>query len=464
MAHSDPPQSSSDATSSGPVLRARRSPPLRGRCRVPGDKSISHRSLLFGALCDGTVVIDGIGRGGDNLSTARALSALGAEVTFEAAGQGHRAEVRGVGLNGFRASPAPLDCGNSGTTIRLLSGLLAGQPFETRLHGDASLTRRPMLRLAAPLRQMGASIAGRHDPARPNEIYPPLEIRGGQLRGIQATLPVASAQLKSALVLAALQAEGPSEIIEPGLSRDHTERMLRFLGAPIEADPGRHAVRVDPTGWNRKLTASSLVVPGDLSSAAFIMVAAAIVPGSDVLIEGVGLNPTRSGVIDALCDMGADLTVTVTGDAMGEPVGTVHVRASRLRGARIGGALALRAIDEIPALAMAAALADGDTIFSDLKELRVKESDRIASLARELNRAGVTVVERPDGLTVAGRAGHGPSLRGGTVQPMHDHRIAMSGAVLGLVADEETVVPAEEIATSFPSFADTLRALGASLT
>ena len=212
--------------------------------------------------------------------------------------------MRGVGLGGFRAAPAPLDCGNSGTTIRLLTGLLSGQPFETQLYGDASLTRRPMLRLAAPLRQMGATINGRLDPAKPNEIYPPLEIRGGRLRGIQVTLPVASAQLKSALVLAALQAEGPSEIVEPGLSRDHTERMLRFLGAPIEADASRHSVRVDPTGWNRKLTASSMVVPGDLSSAAFIMVAAAIVPGSDVLIEGVGLNPTRGGVIDALREMG----------------------------------------------------------------------------------------------------------------------------------------------------------------
>ena len=443
-----------------PPLRARRSAPLRGRCGVPGDKSISHRALLFGALCDGPVVIDGIGRGGDNASTARALSALGAAVTIE----GARAEVRGVGLGGFRAAAAALDCGNSGTTIRLLTGLLSGQPFETELFGDASLTRRPMLRLALPLRQMGADITGRADPAKPHEIYPPLRIRGGQLRGLQATLPVASAQLKSALVLAALQAEGPSEIVEPGLSRDHTERMLRFLGAPIVADPDRHAVRVDPTGWNRVLRASGMVVPGDLSSAAFLMVAAAIVPGSDVSIEGVGLNPTRSGVIDALRAMGADLTVTITGEAMGEPVGTIQVRTSRLRGTRIGGALALRAIDEIPALAMAAALAEGETVFSDLHELRVKESDRIASLARELTRAGVTVVERPDGLTVTGRAGEGGKLRGGTVQPMHDHRVAMSGAILGLVAEEETIVPAEEIATSFPSFAETLRGLGASLT
>jgi len=444
---------------SEPMLRARRSPPLQGRCRVPGDKSISHRALLFGALCDGPIQIEGIGRGGDNTSTARALSALGAKIEFD----GTRAHVQGVGFDGFSAATAALDCGNSGTTIRLMLGLLAGQPFSTRLMGDASLTRRPMLRLATPLRQMGATIEGRLDPAKPHEIYPPLTVTGAKLRGIETTLPVASAQLKSALVLAALQADGPSLIIEPGLSRDHTERMLRFLGAPLVADPAQHSVRVDPTGWNRKLKGDSLEVPGDLSSAAFVMVAASIIPGSDVLVEGVGLNPTRAGIIDALRAMGADLTVTITGDAMGEPVGTVRARAATLRGTRIDGLLALRSIDEIPALAMAAALADGTTVFADLKELRVKESDRIASLARELGRAGVTVVEQPDGLSIAGMAGRGGDLRGGVVQPMHDHRIAMSGAVLGLVADEETIIPAEEIATSFPSFAETLRSLGATL-
>jgi 3-phosphoshikimate 1-carboxyvinyltransferase len=371
--------------------------------------------------------------------------------------------VHGVGLDGFSAAAAPLDCGNSGTTIRLLTGFLAGQPFETTLFGDASLTRRPMLRLAAPLRQMGATITGRSDAAKPHEVYPPLVVKGGKLRGIHTTLPVASAQLKSALVLAALQADSPSEIIEPGLSRDHTERMLRHLGAPLTADRGARAVRVDPAGWDRRLRATSLSVPGDLSSAAFLIVAALIVPGSDVTIEAVGLNPTRAGVIDALRAMGADLTTTITGDAMGEPVGTVRARTSRLRGTRIDGELALRSIDEIPALAMAAALADGQTVFADLKELRVKESDRIASLARELGRAGVPVVEQPDGLIITGVPG-GVGLGGGTVQPMHDHRIAMSGALLGLVADEETTVPAAEIATSFPAFAETMRALGASLT
>ena len=457
---SAPPPSTPTAADSAPVmLRARRSPPLRGVCRVPGDKSISHRALLFGALCDGVVDIDGLGRGGDNVSTARALSALGVSIEIS----GARARVAGVGLDGFRASATPLDCGNSGTTIRLLTGLLAGQPFETTLIGDASLTRRPMRRLAAPLREMGATIDGRADAARPDEIYPPLRIRGGRLRGIQTALPVASAQLKSALVLAGLQAEGPTEITEPGLSRDHTERMLRFLGAPLTSEPERRLVRIDPVGWNKRLRACALTVPGDLSSAAFILVAALIVPGSDVTIEGVGLNPTRAGIVDALVAMGADVRAQVTGDAMGEPVGTLHVRASRLRGARIAGALALRSIDEIPALAIAAALAEGDTVFSDLRELRVKESDRIAALARELGRAGVGVVEHPDGLVISGVGGDLSKLGGGVVQPMHDHRIAMAGAILGLVAGDETSTEAAEIATSFPSFGDTLRALGASL-
>jgi len=299
-------------------------------------------------------------------------------------------------------------------------------------------------------------------PARPGDIFPPLRVTGGSLVGIRYELPVASAQLKSALVLAGLQAEGPTEIVEPGLSRDHTERMLRALGAPLDADPGARRVRVDPAGWDRRLRATALTVPGDLSSAAFLIVAALIVPGSDVSVDGVGLNPTRTGVLDALRAMGADLTVTPAGEAAGEPVGTVRARASRLRGARIDGELALRSIDEVPALAMAAAVADGDTVFADLAELRVKESDRIAALGRELGRAGVAAVERPDGLVVTGGGGR-QAPAGGTVVPAHDHRIAMAGAVLGLVADGETTVPAVDIATSFPTFAETLRALGAAL-
>jgi len=458
---SAPSSPSSSPPAGGDVLRARRSGPLRGQCSVPGDKSISHRALLFGALSDGPVAITGLGRGGDNLSTARALAALGVRVDVDAAGA--QARVVGVGFWGLRAAAHALDCGNSGTTIRLLTGLLAGQPFESTLEGDASLTRRPMRRIATPLREMGATIEGRGDAAKPTDIFPPLRVKGGALHGISYALPVASAQLKSALVLAGLQARGRSQITEPGLSRDHTERMLGFLGAPITADVSTRTVTVDPAGWGGKLRAAPITVPGDLSSAAFLMVAALVVPGSEVTIEGVGLNPTRTGVLDALALMGADLEITETGNAMGEAVGRVRARASRLSGIEIGGALALRSIDEIPALTVAAALANGRTVFSDLHELRVKESDRIAALARELTRAGVTVEERADGLVVDGLGGK--PARGGTVRPEHDHRIAMAGAILGLAAEagEETAVPADDIATSFPTFAETLRTLGASL-
>jgi len=340
-------------------------------------------------------------------------------------------------------------------------GLLAGRPFQTELFGDASLTRRPMRRVAEPLRRMGANVDGRTDPARPGDVFPPVRVRGGALEGIAYELPVASAQLKSALVLAGLQAKGVTTLREPGRARDHTERMLRAMGAPIAVDAGTGAVVVDPRGWDGKLRAIPIVIPGDLSSATFLFVAAATVAGSDVVVENVGLNPTRAGALDALAAMGADISVEPQSDALGEPVGRVRVRASRLRGTTIAGELALRSIDEIPALAVAAALADGETVFADLAELRVKESDRIVAVARELRRAGVAVNERPDGFVVTGLGGR--PAAGGKVQPEHDHRIAMAGAVLGLSAGDETVVPAADIATSFPTFAETLAALGASI-
>jgi 3-phosphoshikimate 1-carboxyvinyltransferase len=345
--------------------------------------------------------------------------------------------------------------------MRLFCGLLAGRSFASTLTGDASLSRRPMARVAAPLRRMGATIDGRQEAARPGDLFPPLTVRGGNLQGIEYALPVASAQLKSALILAGLQARGRTVISEPGLSRDHSERMLRFLGAPVSAEPDQRRVVVDPTGWNGRLRAGPVSVPGDLSSAAFLLVAALIVPGSDVTVENVGLNPTRTGVLDALIAMGADLEIAVTGQAMGEPVGSVRARSSdrRLRGTTVAGELALRSIDEIPALAVAAALAEGTTEFSDLRELRVKESDRIACIARELQRAGVTVREAPDGFLVVGTGGR-PS-QGGRVQPDGDHRIAMAAAILGLVAGDVTEVPSQDIATSFPSFAQRLQELGA---
>ena len=440
------------------TLRLVRGGPLRGTVRVPGDKSISHRALLLGALADGLVEIEGLGQGGDNLCTAAALRALGVKVTLD----GARASVQGVGINGLQAPAGPLDCGNSGTTMRLLTGLLAGRPFVSTLEGDASLSRRPMGRVTKPLRFMGATIEGRQgDPERPNDILPPLVVRGAALQGIDYDLPVASAQLKSALVLAALQAKGVTRITEPGLSRDHTERMLRALGAPLVVDAAQRMVTVDASGWDGKLRAAPLRVPGDLSSAAFLIVAALIVPDSDVTIENVGLNPTRTGLLDVLQAMGADLTVTPEGEAMGEPVGRVRARASQLRGTLIDGDLSLRSIDEIPALAVAAARAQGQSTFVELKELRVKESDRIASIARELGRAGVQVEVQPDGFVVEGAPGL--EVRGGAVDPDRDHRIAMAGAILGLCGAEETTVPAGDIATSFPTFADVLRELGAKL-
>jgi 3-phosphoshikimate 1-carboxyvinyltransferase len=470
--------------SSEALLRISRSPALRGKVSVPGDKSISHRALLFGALADGVVEISGLGLGGDNASTMVALRALG--VSIDRAGT--NACVQGVGLAGLHEAASPLDCGNSGTTMRLFCGLLAGRPFASTLTGDSSLSRRPMARVATPLRLMGATVDGRQETTRPsrvgsppalpaayhrgrawepsegspiNDLFPPLTVRGGALQGIEYELPVASAQLKSALILAGLQARGRTVIGEPGLSRDHSERMLRFLGAPVSADPEKRRVVVDPTGWNGRLRAGPVSVPGDLSSAAFLLVAALIVPGSDVTVENLGLNPTRTGVLDALIAMGADLEITITGQAMGEPVGRVRARWSdrRLRGATVTGELALRSIDEIPALAVAAALAEGTTEFGDLRELRVKESDRIACIARELQRAGVTVREASDGFLVVGTGGR-PS-QGGRVQPDGDHRIAMAGAILGLVAADATEVPSQDIATSFPSFAQLLQELGA---
>lgn len=439
------------------TLLVRRSGPLRGACRVPGDKSISHRALLFGALCDGPVEIDGLGLGGDNVSTANALRALGVDIALASG----RARVEGVGFQGLRAPAAGLDCGNSGTTIRMLMGLLAGRPFDASLDGDASLRRRPMGRVAEPLRRMGALVEGTPDPARPGNILPPLRVRGGALRGIDCDLPVASAQLKTALVLAGLQARGATRLREPGPSRDHSERMLRHLGAPLSVAADGRTIVVDPGGWDGRLRAAPLSVPGDLSSAAFLLVAAAAIPGSHLTVEGVGLNPTRTGVLDVLRAMGADLDVVPRGDAMGEPWGRVTVRGRALRATEVAGEMALRALDEIPALAVAAALAEGRSLFSNLHELRIKESDRIRSIARELTRAGVAVEEREDGMAITGTGG-GP-VRGGRVEPDHDHRIAMAGAVLGLCAEGTTEVPAADIATSFPTFAVTLRALGAAL-
>lgn len=416
-------------------------PPLTGRLRVPGDKSITHRAILLGALADGTTEIRGYLDAEDCWRTAAACRALGVGVE----GWGSPVlRVHGKGLRGLREAEGILDAGNSGTTLRLLSGVLAAQPFLSILTGDASLTRRPMGRIIQPLRQMGANFWG-----RAGDQYPPLAIRGGPLRGIRHESQVASAQLKSALLLAGLYGDGPTTVVEPAPSRDHTERMLRGFGHPVEV-AGR-TVTVAPA---RGLAPLSVEVPGDFSSAAFFLVAACLVPGSRLTIAGVGLNPTRTGLLEVLQAMGAAVEVRDSREVCGEPVGDLAVTAGPLRGVSVEGALIPRLIDEIPILAVAAASAEGETEIRDAGELRVKESDRIAALAGELSRLGADVAERPDGLMIRG----GRPLAGTSCSSRGDHRVAMALAVAALVARGETrIADSGCIRTSFPDFVSLLR-------
>jgi 3-phosphoshikimate 1-carboxyvinyltransferase len=411
--------------------------PVRGTVRVPGDKSISHRAALLGAIACGVTRVHGFLRADDCLSTLRCLRGLGASI---------QETPNHLVIHGGRLLEPQdvLDVGNSGTTIRLLAGVLAGQPFHSVLTGDASVRRRPMDRVAEPLRRMGARISGRE-----GGRLAPLSIDGGDLQGVSYATPVASAQVKSAVLLAGLFARGETEVREPSLSRDHTERMLGAFGVAVHRD--RLAVRVrGPAALN----ATTVQVPGDLSSAAYFLVAAALVPGSHVTVEGVGLNPTRTGILDILSQMGADVAVQDLREEAGEPVGSVGVRASGLRGTVIGGDLVPRAIDELPVAAVAACLAEGETVIRDAAELRVKESDRIEALARELGRLGARIEAQPDGLVIAGVS----RLRGGHVASGGDHRIAMALAVAGLRAEEPVVIDDPDcIRTSFPEFEATLR-------
>src|SRR5438876_2117860 len=414
---------------------------LRGRVRVPGDKSISHRAALIGALSRGDTVIHHFLRADDCLHTVSCLRALGVGIEDE----GSRLIVRGMGPR-WRAPMTPLDAGNSGTTMRLLAGILAGQPFQTELTGDASLRTRPVDRIVEPLSRMGARIVASGD-----GWFPPLRITGGSLRGITYTLPVASAQVKSAVLLAGLLADGPTTVVEPTPTRDHTERMLAAFGAPIRRDGDRVSVTA------AALRGHEVRVCGDISSAAFLLAAAAAVPGSELTVEHVGLNPTRTGFLDVLRALGAEVDVRQTGEDTGEPVGAVTVRGQRLRGVRVGGSLIPRVIDELPVLCVIATAAEGETVISDAAELRVKESDRIAVIARGLRALGGEVEERPDGLTV-----YGSPLHGGRVASAGDHRIAMAFAVAGLLAGGPvTVEGAESIAVSFPAFTGVVRDVGA---
>jgi 3-phosphoshikimate 1-carboxyvinyltransferase len=425
-------------------IRIQYSPGLRGVTAVPGDKSISHRAVMLGSLAAGETVVDNFLAGEDCLSTIGCFQKMGVAIEGPVKG---RVRISGQGLDGLSEPAGVLDAGNSGTTMRLLLGILAGQPFFSVITGDESLRGRPMARVAGPLRQMGATVLGRRGGS-----LAPLAVQGGALKNIDFISPVASAQVKSAVLLAGLFAGGETSVTEPSRSRDHTERMLLHFGARVEVEGNTTRVKGRPGLEGRKI-----VVPGDISSAAFLMVAAALVPGSDVTITGVGVNPTRDGIIEVLQAMGTDLTLHNRRDQDGEPVADIRVRyAGRLTGVTVAGPLIPRLIDEIPVLAVAAAAADGITEIRDAAELKVKESNRIAAVAGLLSRFGAHVNELPDGMQVRGV----PALRGAECDSLGDHRIAMAAAVAGLTAKGETLVRgADCMDVSFPGFDHVLNAL-----
>jgi 3-phosphoshikimate 1-carboxyvinyltransferase len=409
---------------------------LSGRIRVPGDKSISHRAVMLGSLAEGTTSVTGLLEGEDVLRTLAAFRAMG--VRAEGPDQG-RLTIHGVGLRGLRPPRAPLDMGNSGTAMRLLCGILGGQPFDSELIGDESLSRRPMNRVAIPLSRMGAQFymqeGGR----------PPIRIMGRQrMRGIDYRMPVASAQVKSAILLCGLYCEGETSVTEPAPTRDHTERMLRGFGYDVRVDGARVSLAGGST-----LRATNIDVPADISSSAFFLVGATIATGSDLTLEHVGINPTRVGVINILLDMGADIEILNRREIGGEPVADLRVRASRLHGIAIPRDQVPLAIDEFPAIFVAAACADGVTVLSGAEELRVKESDRIAVMAQGLRKAGIEARELPDGIEI-----RGGGLHGAEIDSHGDHRIAMAFAIGALAANAPMVIrDCRNVATSFPGFA-----------
>lgn len=423
-------------------LRVARCRPLTGALAapadIPGDKSITQRAIILGALAEGVTEIVRPSTGEDSRSTARAMGRLGAQVTW---GE-NRILIEGVGARGFHSPAGPLDFGNSGTGLRLGAGAMAAHPIEAMLDGDDSLRRRPMDRIMEPLRLMGASVDGR------DGRYPPLTLQGGNLSGIDYRSPVPSAQVKSCVLLAGLGAWGITRLTEPAPSRDHTELMLPRFGGKVVVS-GMTIVLEGP----QALRANLVDVPGDPSAAAFWVVAALIVPGSELVIGGIGLNPRRIGFLDILRRMGGDVSWHPANPDDPEPNGTIVARHSPLKGTAIGGAEVPDAIDELPILAVAAACAEGETVIGDAAELRVKESDRIAGIAAGLAAFGVPVMERPDGLVIGGGGARG----GGRVDSMGDHRLAMSMAILGLTAPGETLIrDTAGIATSYPGFERTL--------
>jgi 3-phosphoshikimate 1-carboxyvinyltransferase len=412
---------------------------LRGEVRVPGDKSISHRAIMLGALADGETEVTGFLEGADSLATLAAFRAMGVEIDGPNEG---RVRIRGVGVDGLRAPDGPLDVGNAGTAMRLLCGLLAGQRFPSTLIGDASLSRRPMKRVTEPLAQMGARVETTFAGTAPLAISP-VE----RLSALRYAMPMASAQVKSCLLLAGLYADGETCVTEPAVTRDHTERMLATFGCAVRRDGATACVK----GGSR-LRAAPVEVPTDISSAAFFLVGASIADGGDMLLPAVGINPTRIGVLNILRAMGADITLTNQRDCGAEPVADLRVRGARLRGIEIPANQVPLAIDEFPALFIAAARAEGETLLTGAAELRVKESDRIAVMAEGMAQLGIETEVLPDGIRIQGRGG--APWRGGTVDSHGDHRIAMSFAMAALCANEPIEIrDCANVDTSFPGFA-----------
>lgn len=413
---------------------------IRARIAIPADKSISHRSLIFNAISDGRATIEGILDSEDVRSTAACLAALGVEIDW--APHSAVAHVRGGGLHGLFEADDVLDCGNSGTSMRLLAGLLSGHPILSILSGDASLRARPMARVIGPLRSMGAQIS-----ARKGDTVAPVVIKGGSLRAIDYRSPLASAQVKSAIALAALYAEGKTTVSEPEQSRDHTERMLGAMGADITAD-GR-TVRIGLAG---RLAPLSLRVPGDISSATPWLVLGACHPDAEILLEGVNVNPTRTGILDIMAAMGASFELREERTSGGEPLADIVVRTSQLHGTVVSGSLVPRAIDELPLVALLGCVAEGETVVRDAAELVGKESNRVEATVDVLGRLGARITPRDDGFVV-----HGPvRLKGARVNARHDHRIGMLGAVAGALADGETRVEDDAVGVSYPAFWDDL--------
>ena len=417
--------------------------PLRGELAVPGDKSISHRSVMFGALSEGITEAENFLTGADCLSTISCFRQMGISVEQN----GTSVIVHGKGLHGLTRPSSIIDAGNSGTTVRLLSGILAGQPFDSMITGDASIQKRPMKRVMTPLSQMGASITSVHENG-----CAPLQIKGSPLHGIHYLSPVASAQVKSCVLLAGLYADAPTSVTEPAISRNHSELMLRYFGADIQCEGTTSTVLPDP-----RLVGQKVNVPGDISSAAYFIAAALLVPGSEVLLKNVGINPTRDGMLRVVRAMGGDVTLVNENTDGAEPCADLLIRSSSLHATTIEGELIPTLIDELPVIAVLAAFAEGTTVIKDAAELKVKESDRIAVMTENLKRMGAGVEPTDDGMVIHG----GRPLHGATINPYLDHRIAMSFAVAALAADGETKIQdADCVKISYPGFYTDLEGLG----